>query len=131
MAVMNSKLNSAAYRLAEVTPELPQGYWTGLYMSGLVGRITGIQYVERAIRWPDGWQRKVNNCSGVRTDACSSSDAQLAGYNKAVELGYKCCQCVVENGKGNFCCLTPTNDCFTRAHTFKNQIYYNAVHPCD
>jgi len=37
MAVMNSKLNSAAYRLAEVTPELPQGYWTGLYMSGFVG----------------------------------------------------------------------------------------------
>ena len=34
---MNSKLTSAAYRLAEVTPELPQGYWTGLYMSGLVG----------------------------------------------------------------------------------------------
>jgi hypothetical protein len=37
MAVMNSKLNSAAFRLAEATPELPQGYWTGLYMSGFVG----------------------------------------------------------------------------------------------
>ena len=37
MPVMNSKLNSSAYLLPTVTPRLPQGEWSGLYMASFVG----------------------------------------------------------------------------------------------